>query len=357
MECPRRDIAERLALALWPDDFPKESKEILEHVRVCPTCREELNMLERVYKVLKENRVELAGAASGCPSVESITRFAKGEHVDGSVPDHLECCPDCREEVALIRESLQSAVTATDEAPSAATMARVRRAVDREYGATEQTVQRSLAARVRDLLGSFRIPMMVAGAVAAGVLLMVLMPHAPREQPFQVALSTTVWDTAPPTMDKTGDLFEHPPKNRTRVALVLMLKESGTFSSPDADDVYRRIQIPDQLSERYEFLSPAKLTEVIGDLKGKTVPANELAREVFAKTDAEDFLAFQVESDQTGTSVKATLFHRPDVAAVASLSQSGLQNTVLPQRIMGISADLLAGSERKKNDPCSRHIR
>lgn len=55
MTCLKRNISERLALALWPGEFPEESREITEHVRGCSECREELNMLERTYEVLKAN--------------------------------------------------------------------------------------------------------------------------------------------------------------------------------------------------------------------------------------------------------------------------------------------------------------
>ncbi len=152
--------------------------------------------MERVAGMLQKYRAELAPVLSECPSAEDITSLAAGDIVNPSVLSHLECCEHYRDEVRLALEALQLEVSASEETPSAAHMAQVRRAVAREYGLTSESRCQSIVVKVQDFFAGFRIPSLVAAALVGSLVLLVV-PHGPKEKPFRGVLSDAVWDTAP----------------------------------------------------------------------------------------------------------------------------------------------------------------
>lgn len=76
---------------------------IEEHLRECPACGQELKGMKTLILQLKGN------PEAFCPSPEEIVLYATGEMGPDSktarvIEEHLQICPLCQEEVALIKK-------------------------------------------------------------------------------------------------------------------------------------------------------------------------------------------------------------------------------------------------------------
>jgi hypothetical protein len=345
--CKKEDMSERLMMALWPEQFPDEQPSIQGHLRDCPKCREELEMLRKFDTFIKEHKNELASAVSDCPASGALVEFALGEKLDQAIEGHLECCEECRKQVRLVQHLTQHDLSAVDEAAlSLEERILIRKAVSAEYGEEEKAAPSSLRRYLDKLKANFNVPSLALGAVTAAVLLIFLLPQAPKEAPFHLVLSEVVWSLAGETINKGDGLFQRPLKPGKKVAVVIVVDAPDLLAQADTDDLYRALDMSNELGDGYELLSPAETKKALDDSRQKIDELSDLAEQVFGKTDADYVLAFRISRSGSMNALTGSLVRRGREDQVESLSHTGLSRERLPKRIKWIGTELLleAGS-------------
>jgi predicted anti-sigma-YlaC factor YlaD len=340
--CTRQDVSERLVMALWPDEFPKEQPRIEEHLRDCLECRKELDMLRALNQVLGKNRDELAPCLAACPSTESLVDFALGQRVDRSIEEHIAYCADCRAQFELVRELPGEEILAGSEGKlSAAEKLRIQQAISQEYAPSRLRERRSLREAISDFIAAFHVPSLALGAVVAALLLVVVMPWGPREAPLSLVLSDVSWDAG--VITKSADEALHPVK---KVALVILRGESAPLTDEDIENLYRKMTLPRGPEFPFQLLSPKDIKAALENVPRSIRDVSGLAGQVFSRTDADYLLTFEVEGSAAAIGLKATLFDRRRKSPVGTMSQTGFNLERLPQRIMDVGTDLVleAGS-------------
>lgn len=334
-ECTNPDIGERLLAAVWQEEFPDEQAQIEAHLAECPHCREELRMLKQLCTTFSAHRTELGQALSECPSVEDIVAFA--ESGKPNIEAHLASCADCREQVQMVRE------VARDVAEEKSRIAACTVSPPYQESATTKP---SLLRSLLDWLTAVHFSSFLVGAVAAAVLAVIVMPRqpvttpAPIQPPLRLALSDAVWQEPTPRPDKGGRIMSPGATKRKEVALVILVGERSPLTSKDLDDIYRWIEIPDTLVRDYRFIVPADVKKLLESSTDAIHSEKSLAEAVFAKTDSTYVVAVELDREHAG-SLRATIWARGKETPLGSISQTGLKRDRLPERIMGITGELL----------------
>jgi hypothetical protein len=342
-----KDISEKLLMALWLDEFPDEQPSIKEHLRNCPTCREELEMWRKFDTFIKEYKNELASAVSECPASDALVEFAMGDKSDPGIEGHLEYCYDCAEQVRLVRDlSREDLFSEDDSALSLEEKLIIKKAVSREYPDKQATAPSSIRQYLDKLIASFNIPSLALGAVAAALLLIFLVPQPPKEGPFNVVLSEVDWARSAESINKGNGLFQKPVKPGKKVAVVLLVTERDLLSQVDVDKIYRGLDFADDFGDTYEFISPAETKKALDDSKLRIGDFQGLTEQVFGKTDADYLLALKITKTDSRNAVVGTLFRRTHKDRTGTLSQTGLSMDRVPRRIKEIGTELLLEAER-----------
>ncbi len=340
-ECKRDHRNRNLAVALAPDEFPRDAAEIEDHVGNCEPCREELNALKALDAFLREHKDELSDVMSDCPAPDRLVKFAAGEQPEDSVAAHLECCPDCREQVDLVRDLYRLDRIEGDPPIDSAQRAAVRRAVSRVCGSQETTASLSLGGlfdRIRELL---HVPSLALGAVAAALLVVLLLPRGSQEQRVVPVFSDATWNV-PRSQFVGKSLFESEKAATTkkRVALVLLVSGTGGPTGTEVEEIYRKVAIVGKPTALFDFMAPEQVKAAAAMRVG---PGNieQLTGSLREAVPVDYLLLFLITEskgryDLTGKLVTNGA-HSPQLGAF----RTGIAKERLPSRIGSMAADLL----------------
>jgi anti-sigma factor RsiW len=340
-ECKRDHGNRNLAMALAPGEFPRYAAEIEDHVGTCESCREELNALKALDAFLREHKDELSDVMSDCPTPDQLVKFASGEQPEESVAAHLECCPDCREQVELVRDLYRLDPSEGDPQAHSAQKAAVRRAVSRVCGSQEKTASISLGGllhRIRELL---HVPSLALGAVAAALLVVVLLPRGPQEQRVIPVFSDVGWNVPPPRfVGKSLFESEKTANTKKKVALVLLVSGTGGPTGTEVEGIYRKVDLMEKLSGSFDFMAPEKVKTAAAMRVG---PGNieKLTGSLREALPVDYLLLFRISEskgqyDLTGKLVTKDI-NGPQIGAF----RSGVVKEGLASRIGLMGADLL----------------
>ncbi len=346
-QCNRKDLQEKLAAALWPDDFPDAAEEIDEHVSTCEECREGLAQLRLLDKLMNAYRNELCDVVSPCPSSEILVDFALGTQVDPSTEAHINACPDCLKQVSLVREITRENLEARHSSPTLEEKALIRRLVDREYGSPDKQASHRGRGFFRTLATWTHFPSLAMGGVAAAILIVVvLLPGTtPKRAHLHPVFSEVQWNVTPVmSQSKRPQTLHSPVVAPDSVAILLFMADKSTLTREYADEIYRKLMPGQVLCASYRFISPKELKE---RLSGQNVAMSlqDVRERVFDKTDARYLLTFDISSTPTGLSFKGTLFQRNREDAIGGIERTGLPEDTMPTRIHGAAFELLADAE------------
>lgn len=145
-------------------------KEVEEHLKGCPFCSEQLQIMARMDSLLSSHPEAFH------PNEEELYRLvAAGEDQDGLIEDHLETCSRCRAETDALREHLfrEKAVSCAEASLPAYLAAELDRAypVESARRRTWTTLPASVGHWLAD---AFRRPILAMGTAAALLLVAVL---------------------------------------------------------------------------------------------------------------------------------------------------------------------------------------
>ncbi|MEW6347762.1 MAG: hypothetical protein AB1646_01760 [Thermodesulfobacteriota bacterium] len=342
-ECTREDLCELLMRALSPDDRPEEVPGLMDHARECARCAEELKMHANFHHFLRDHRAELAAAVSACPETEALVRFVMKGSPDPEVETHLAHCRPCAEQAKLVAELERTVLDSADAPtrPTAAQWGAVRSAVAREYGRPPEAKPTLWQRVLAGVIEALHVPSLAAGAVAAALVLLVVLPHTGslREPAFTVALSDSPWEAS--------GMIKHPNMKpvSTRKAAVLILQGPANGLAPEQiDKIYGSLNLADAVSSDVEFISPPTLKEKLADSATGVRSVEQLRQLVRDRTDAQYLLIFQINAGRESKSLTAALMDRGHAEPLGTIRQTGISISAerLPDRMKSMTGDLFS---------------
>lgn len=346
-DCTKPNISELLVKYLSPEEFPEDRRQIEEHLRDCPECREELEMLRKLHDSMKEHRAELADAVSPCPSDAAIAAFVLGETSDLSIERHAEYCAQCRTAIELARAvSREETAPGEEERLTAEERILISNTVKSEYGGQQPKKRASIFDRAWNLFQTFHIPSLAVGAVAAALLLILLMPHTPEQSPLKVVLSDVIWDAAGREMTKSGDIFEQLHRPAKKVTTIILLAKGSDIAPKEIEEIYRKADLAAAAGPQYEVISPGDLKKAFGSAPATVRNARSVADLIFGKIDADYCLIFEIEGSGETETLRGTLFEKSRQKALAGMSRSNLVKGRIPEGIIGMGKELLMLKQR-----------
>lgn len=340
-ECKRNHRDRNLALALAPDEYPRDAEEIEVHVAMCESCREELDALKALDAFLREHGDELSDVMADCPTPDQLVKFASGEQPDDFMEAHLEYCPDCREQVELVRDLYRLDPSEGDPQPRSAQKAAVRRAVSKVCGSREKTAAISpggLLHRIRELL---HFPSLALGAVAAALLVVALFPRSPQEQRVIPVFSDVRWNApAPRFVGKSLFESEKPVTAKKKVALVLLVSGTGGPTGTEVADIYRKVNLVGMLGGSFDFMAPEDVKTAAAK---RVAPGNmeKLTGSLSEALPVDYLLLFRISESKGRYDLAARLVTKDVNDSRIGAFRSGIAKEGLASRIGSMGADLL----------------
>ncbi|MGC8906611.1 MAG: zf-HC2 domain-containing protein [Desulfomonilaceae bacterium] len=238
-----------------------DTRRVEEHLRECPTCRDELEETRRFIQALAADKTLF------CPSSSLIFDYAtKGEDPNGVIAQHLEECESCRVEYAQYCQAVGKQVMPNEL--WAGIKARLAVEGDSTPSAPREIrIEESFAERFSRW---FRLPAVITALVAAAVL--VLFVHQSNVPHNMVGLTSVAWENLP--QPKDGG-------QRQKTALVYVIRFEGfkeRIPQPTIDSLYRSL-VPDiDVLDRYSVPQPAEVTHVIENAGAATWSRTDLYR-------------------------------------------------------------------------------
>jgi len=221
---------------------PEEYASVREHLDGCPQCSDQLEDLRRVVSVLRTEKGVF------CPEPWSLYEFAvKGADPGQTLSKHLETCGACREEVQVLRASLERPERLGDDV-----WAQIQERLPRTASTVRplESSEQEPESFLQRFFTRFTVPKLAAAAAAAMILALVMMQPADVIQPM-VAVSSITWENSP--KPKSPDS-----PGRKRTALLILLKD---FEKPPPqkviDNLYEALEPGVDINERYQLLTPA----------------------------------------------------------------------------------------------------
>jgi hypothetical protein len=342
-DCARPDISERLLMALAPDEFPEEAHEVEEHLKQCPQCRNELDALRTVHKILGDHRQELSNVFEACPTAESLVEFALGEQTSETIQDHISFCPNCAEQVSLIGALLnESENEATRVTPDAGPL--IRKVVSKELGWKDESGSPPPEQTWHKFIQFFHVPSLALGAAAAVICFLIVASYQSKELGFRPALSNVTWTTSTSVTPK--DTSGPPSTQATqlkKVAILILLPQDMRLSDKDIDKMYSEIDLAARLGSQYRFLSPHEMKRVLEDRSGLDAQSiSEVAKE---KSGADYVLVFEITQSKSGYDLNGRLFRKGQKEEFTGAFQTGLPLSAIPSKINSIGKELLLDAE------------
>lgn len=241
---------------------PEERADFENHVRRCPDCASKLEEMSRWVSVVKDN------ARALCPDGWELLEYAQtGKDPRGTISRHLKQCDPCSADVESFRTSTVKQGVPAD------LWAQMKRL---SVGASAVRATESRLEWVREMLGMladlFRPAVLVPAAVAVVVLIVAVSYHM-TPVPRMVALSSVTWGTGTSGLDLMGgerSATLPADTEKKRLATVLLLTNfKHPLDQNRVDSLYRALEPPSRVRERYQIVSPEEFKHVAGqDLLG-----------------------------------------------------------------------------------------
>ncbi|MGO9117449.1 MAG: anti-sigma factor family protein [Desulfomonilaceae bacterium] len=236
---------------------PEEKANFEDHLDQCPACKSRLKEMSRWTSILRENAREM------CPESWELFDYVRtGKDLRGTISSHVETCHLCGTDVESFRKEISEkavpdALWKKMQTLSGTTVA------DRPYGTASQWVLEKLGS----LVELFRPMVLVPVAVAVTVLLVVLLyPTGPA--PMTVALSSVKWGPGPSASNLMGrESHDSLPSEAKKEQLGVVILFSNVKHPPDrnlTDSLYRAIEPPKDVRDRYNVVSPDEISQVAG---------------------------------------------------------------------------------------------
>jgi len=259
MKTPNSDTPtehiEELRLSYLEDLLSTEERsKFEEHLKQCPDCAKETEDMSRWVALLKGNKDAL------CPEEWELFDYACGrEDSTGLVASHLDLCSSCRESVEAFRtlspregvpEGLWGRMTRLDEPP-----------VSEPAGISYSW----LYALWDQLAEFFSTPLVLAGAVAAAILVVVLLHPQTTSGPF-LGLSTVAWAPDHATSNLMGGSESAPKEVAEKKRLAIIVYFKGFSHKPAAEQIdafYRILDPAREVRIHYEVVSPSQIKEAV----------------------------------------------------------------------------------------------
>jgi hypothetical protein len=234
---------------------PDEISRFERHLEQCADCAKQLEEMSGWISLLKSNKAAL------CPEESELFDYACGrKDATGVLASHLVLCSSCRNTLESFEacthqgrmpDALWKKMTRLDKPPARETT-RIRYA--RLYGLWEQ------------LLDLFSPPLALAGAVAVGILAVVLLvPFFSTSGPF-LGLSSVAWAPDSSVSNLMGVPGAAPPEmtRKERLAVIIYFENFGR--KPDReriDDFYRLLDPGRDVRLHYDVVSPCQIKEAV----------------------------------------------------------------------------------------------
>ncbi len=146
------------------------SRDLERHLRVCAVCSSEVESLRRLDRLLRSH------PESFHPDAEELYRFVSmGRDSDAWISEHVASCPECREDVELVRHMIAAGAVASESRRSMpASLVRTLEAMHGlpVRGGPETTLLSRMAERFRTVI---RPPVLALGTVAATLIVAMLL--------------------------------------------------------------------------------------------------------------------------------------------------------------------------------------
>ena len=341
-DCGRPDISERLLMALAPEEFPEEAHEIEEHLKQCPQCRNELDALRTIHKIIGDHRQELSDVFEACPTAESLVEFALGEQTSETIQDHISFCPNCAEQVSLIKALLKdSGNEATQVMPDAGPL--IRKVVSKELGMKGESDPPPSEPLWHRFIQFFHVPSLALGAAATVICFLIVAPYQSKELGFRPALSNVTWATTCVTPKDSSGLPANQAPPLKKVAILILLPPDLRLPDKDIDKMYSEIDLAVRLGSQYQFLSPHEMKRVLADRSG--LDAQSVSEVASEKSDANYVLLFEITQSKSGYDLNGRLFRKGQKQEFSGIFQTGLSLSAIPSKINSIGKELLLDAE------------
>ncbi len=342
-DCARPDISERLIMALAPDEFPEEAREVEEHLKECPQCRNELDALRTIHKIIGDHKHELSDVFEPCPSAESLVEFALGEQASETVQDHVAFCANCAEQVSLIKALLKDS---EGEASQGIEDARplIRKVVSKELGWKDESDSQPAEPLWHRFIQFFHVPSLALGAAAAVICFLIVAPYKSKELSFRPAFSDVTWATPTGvTQKETSGSPSTPVPPLKKVAILILLPHDMRLPEKDTDKMYSEIDLASRLGSQYQFLSPHEMKRVLEDRSG--LDPQSISKVATEKSGADYVLVFEIMQSKSGYDLNGRLFRKGQKQELTGIFQTGLSLSAIPSKINSIGKELLLDAE------------
>jgi hypothetical protein len=236
---------------------PEEKANFEEHLDRCPACKSKLEEMSRWTSILKENAREM------CPGAWELFDYVRsGKDLRGTISSHVETCTMCSTDVESFRKGM-SAQAVPQALWKKMQALSGKPAADRPHESAYQWVLDKLGS----LMELLRPTVLVPVAVAVTVLFVVfLYPTGPA--PTMVALSSVKWGTGPSASNLMGgDKDSISPSVAKKETFGVVILFSNVKQPPDrnlTDSLYRAIEPPKNVRDRYNVVSPDEIRQVAG---------------------------------------------------------------------------------------------
>ncbi|MGO9118532.1 MAG: anti-sigma factor family protein [Desulfomonilaceae bacterium] len=342
-DCARPDVSDRLLMALAPEEFPEDAHEIEEHLKHCPECRNELDALRTIHKIIGDHRHELSDVFEPCPTAESLVEFALGEQTSRTIEDHISFCPNCAEQVSLVAALYKDS---PDEATQVVQDARplIRKVVSKELGLKDESDPPPAEPLWHRFIQSFHVPSLALGAAAAVICFLIVAPYQSKEPGFRPALSNVTWATSTSVTRKDSSglpATQAPPLKK--VAILILLTPDLRLPDKDIDKMYSEIDLAARLGSQYQFLSPHEMKRVLADRSG--LDAQSISEVASEKSGANYVLLFEITQSKSGYDLNGRLFRKGQKQEFSGIFQTGLSLPTIPSKINSIGKELLLDAE------------
>ncbi len=279
---------------------PEERTDFESHVQRCPECASKLEEMSQWVSVVKDN------ARALCPDGWELLDYAqKGKDPRGIISRHLEQCDSCSDDVESFR------ISAVKQGVPADLWVKMKRL---SVGASAVRGTESRLQWVREMLETvvdlFRPAVLVPAAVAVVVLIVALSYHM-TPVPRMVALSSVTWGAGTSDLNLMGgDRSATLPADteKKRLATVLLLTNfKHPLDQDSVDYLYRALEPPSRISERYQIVSPEEFKHVAGqDLLG-AADDKALASTMRAKLKIAELLIIELVKEDGRFGIRARL--------------------------------------------------
>ncbi len=233
---------------------PEEKARLNEHLRQCGECALKLKELRETTAALKQNKQAF------CPEPWELYEFAMtGADPNGTVSIHVQDCPLCSQELNDWKS------TAREEAMPPELWDLLRKHLP-EAGPGQISSRPSRWDHVflQNLARFSKAPAMAAG-VALAALLFVVIFYSQDMMHTRIGLSSVKWEGVP----RAKSL------QKSAVFIIFFKDFKKSISQKDIDSLYEALRPSVELSEHYNIISPADISDAVKD--GEISPYNGTA--------------------------------------------------------------------------------